>query len=174
EFRRAGVEIVFLNRALGQNPEDDLLLQVQGIIAEYERAQIGERRRRGRLHAARTGQVSVLGGAPYGYRYVRKQEGGGQARYEILAEEAQRVQQMFAWVGRDRLSLNEVARRLTAQGIPTRTGKARWHPRSVWGILTNPAYKGTAMFGKTRSGERRPQLRPVRGQPEQPRRGFSS
>ena len=30
------------------------------------------------------------------------------------------------------------------------------------------------MFGKTRSGERRPQLRPVRGQPEQPRRGFSS
>src|SRR5439155_16368485 len=65
-------------------------------------------------------------------------------------------------------------RLLGAQGIPTRTGKARWHPRSVWGILTNPAYKGTAMFGKTRSGERRPQLRPVRGQPEQPRRGFSS
>lgn len=47
EFRRAGVEILFLNRALGQSPEDDLLLQVQGMIAEYERAKIIERHRRG-------------------------------------------------------------------------------------------------------------------------------
>lgn len=174
ELQRAGVELIFLNRELSRSPEDELLLQVQGVVAEYERAKILERSRRGKQHAARCGCIHVLGGAPYGYRYVRKQEGGGTARYEIVAEEAQRVQQMFVWIGRDRLSLNEVARRLTAQGIPTRTGKARWHPRSVWGILTNPAYKGTAMFGKTRSGERRPRLRPVRGQPEQPRRGFSS
>jgi Site-specific recombinases, DNA invertase Pin homologs len=40
EWRRHGVELVFLNRPLGQSPEDDLLLQVQGIIAEYERAKI--------------------------------------------------------------------------------------------------------------------------------------
>ncbi len=66
ELSRAGVEVVFLNHALGRSPEDDLLLQVQGIIAEYERAKIRERSRRGKLHAARTGQVSVLGSAPYG------------------------------------------------------------------------------------------------------------
>lgn len=174
ELQRAGVELIFLNRELGGTPEDELLLQVQGVVAEYERAKILERSRRGKQHAARCGCIHVLGGAPYGYRYVRKQEGGGEARYEIVPEEAQRVQQMFVWIGRDRLSLNEVARRMTAQGILTRTGKTRWHPRSVWGILTNPAYKGTAMFGKTRSGERRSRLRPVRGQPEQPRRGFSS
>ena len=77
ELRRAGVEVVFLNHALGRSPEDDLLLQVQGVIAEYERAKISERSRRGKLHAARTGQVSVLCGAPYGYRYVGKQPGGG-------------------------------------------------------------------------------------------------
>jgi site-specific DNA recombinase len=47
EFRQAGVAIVFLNRALGHRPEDDLLLQVQGMIAEYERAKIMERHRRG-------------------------------------------------------------------------------------------------------------------------------
>jgi site-specific DNA recombinase len=52
EFRRAGVEVIFLNRALGQSPEDDLLLQVQGMIAEYERAKIIERPRRGKRHAA--------------------------------------------------------------------------------------------------------------------------
>src|ERR1043166_4989033 len=43
EFQRAGAEVVFLNRAIGGTPEDDLLLQVQGMIAEYERAKILER-----------------------------------------------------------------------------------------------------------------------------------
>ncbi len=80
EFRRAGVEVIFLNRALGQSPEDDLLLQVQGMIAEYERAKIIERHRRGKRHAAQAGVVNVLSGAPYGYRYVAKYAGGGQAR----------------------------------------------------------------------------------------------
>src|ERR1700736_3763323 len=93
ELQRAGVEVIFLNRELGRTPEDDLLLQVQGVVAEYERAKILERSRRGKQHAARCGCIHVLGGAPYGYRYVRKQEGGGEARYEIVAEEAQRVQQ---------------------------------------------------------------------------------
>lgn len=72
EFRRAGVEVIFLNHALGQSPEDDLLLQVQGMIAEYERAKIVERHRRGKRHAARAGVVNVLSGAPYGYRSVAK------------------------------------------------------------------------------------------------------
>jgi len=80
EFRQAGVEVVLLNRALGRSPEDDLLLQVQGMIAEYERAKIIERHRRGKRHAARAGAVNVLSGAPYGYRYISKYEGGGQAR----------------------------------------------------------------------------------------------
>ena len=53
EFRRAGVEVIFLNRALGQSPEDDLLLQVQGMIAEYERAKIIERHRRGNSNSRR-------------------------------------------------------------------------------------------------------------------------
>jgi len=60
ELRRAGVDIVFLNRPIGETPEDDLLLQVQGVIAEYERAKILERGRRGRRHAARSGSVSAL------------------------------------------------------------------------------------------------------------------
>ena len=64
EFKHSGVELVFLNHALGQSPEDDLLLQVQGVIAEYERAKIMERARRGKLHAARQGSVNVLTQAP--------------------------------------------------------------------------------------------------------------
>lgn len=76
---------------MGQSPEDDLLLPVQGMVAAYERAKILERSRRGKRHGAHTGVVTVLSGAPYGYRYVTKHEGGGQARYEILLEEARVV-----------------------------------------------------------------------------------
>src|ERR1700676_5695525 len=57
EFRRAGADVVFLNRPIGGTAEDDLLLQVQGVIAEYERAKILERGRRGRLHPARPALV---------------------------------------------------------------------------------------------------------------------
>jgi len=173
EFRRAGVEVVFLNRALGQSPEDDLLLQVQGMIAEYERAKIIERHRRGKRHAARVGAVNVLSGAPYGYRYVTKYEGGGQARYEIMPDEARVVRQVFAWVGHDRLTIGEVCRRLTQAGEMTRTGRTVWDRSVVWGILKNPAYQGAAAFGKTRQGPRRPRLRAQRSRPVQPRRAVS-
>src|SRR5277367_932720 len=77
EFRRAGTEVVFLNHPIGGTAEDDLLLQVQGVIAEYERAKILERGRRGRRHAAQSGSVSALTGAPYGYRYVGRHAGRG-------------------------------------------------------------------------------------------------
>ncbi len=66
ELHRCGVEVVFLNHTLSDNPEEQLLLQVQGMVAEYERARIMERCRRGKLHAARHGSVNVLGGAPMG------------------------------------------------------------------------------------------------------------
>ena len=77
ELHRTGVEVVFLNHAHDPTPEGQLLLQVQGVISEYERAKIQERNRRGKLHAARAGAVSVLGGAPYGYRYIDRKTGGG-------------------------------------------------------------------------------------------------
>jgi len=174
EFRRAGVEVVFLNRALGQSPEDDLLLQVQGMIAEYERAKIIERHRRGKRHAAHVGTVNVLSGAPYGYQYVPKYEGGGHARYEIIPDEARVVRQVFAWVGHDRLTIGEVWRRLTQAGEVTRTGKTVWDRSVVWGLLKNPAYQGAAAFGKTRQEPLQPRLRPQRHRPAQPRRAVST
>lgn len=164
EFARVGVEVVFLNRELGRSPEDDLLLQVQGMVAEYERAKILERSRRGKRHKAQTGRVSVLSGAPYGYRYVSQHDGGGEARYEIEPEEAAVVRQIFGWIGRDRLTINEVCRRLTQQKVPTRKGKASWNHSSVWGMLKNPAYTGQAVYGRTQSVPYEPQLlRPQRG-----------
>ena len=175
EWQRAGVEVVFLNRALSQSPEDDLLLQVQGMVAEYERAQILERSRRGKRHAAQAGSPSVLSGAPFGYRYVNVTEGGGHARYESVPEQARVVQQIFAWIGRERASLGEVCRRLQQAGEPSPKGKSYWDRSTVWGILKNPAYMGEAAFGKTREVPRQGKLlRPVRGAMPPPRRTTST
>ena len=173
ELQRAGVELVFLNRSIGVSPEEDLLLQMQGMIAEYERAKIMERSRRGKRHAARRGSVNVLCGAPYGYRYVTKHEAGGQAYYQVIAEQARVVQHIFEWVGRDRATLWDVCRRLREQGIPSPKGKPVWDRRVIGHMLKNPAYKGSAVFGQTRVGERLPRLRPARGHREQPRHAHS-
>jgi site-specific DNA recombinase len=174
ELRRHGVELVFLNRAIGVSPEEDLLLQMQGMFAEYERAKILERSRRGKRHAAQRGAVNVLSGAPYGYRYITKHTGGGTASYEVVPEQAAVVRQLFEWVGRDRLSIGEVCRRLKGQGTPSPKGKAWWDRTSIWTMLKNPAYIGRAAFGKTRVGERRRGLRHHRGQAKTPRRTFST
>jgi site-specific DNA recombinase len=174
ELTRCGVEVVFLNNPIGKDPEENLLLQVQGMIAEYERAKIMERSRRGKQHAARRGSVNVLSGAPYGYRYITKLEGDGEARYQVVADQARVVRKIFKWVGQERCSIGEVQRRLLREGIPTQTGKAAWDRSTIWATLKNPAYKGMATFRKTRSGPRKPQqLRPQRGRPEHPRRPVS-
>ena len=174
EFQRGGVEIIFLNRELGRSPEDDLLLQVQGMMAEYERAKIIERHRRGKLHAARAGAVNVLSGAPYGYRYIPTYEGHGQAHDELIPDEARVVRQVFAWISCDRLTIGEVCRRLTRAGELTRTGKTIWDRSVVWGMLKNPASMGSAAFGKTPQEPLRPRLRAQRGRPLQPRRAVST
>jgi site-specific DNA recombinase len=168
ELTGAGVEVVFLNRPLGTSPEEALLLQVQGIMAEYERATFLERSRRGKRHAARAGSVSARPKAPYGYRYVGRRD-GAEPRYEPLPEQAQVVRQIFAWVGRERLTLGRVVRRLEAAGVPTATGKPTWGRSAVWTLLRNPTYAGRALYGTRRAGPWRPPLRPPRGRGAVPR-----
>ena len=173
ELRRGGVELIFLNHPISQSPEDHLLLQMQGMMAEYERAKILERSRRGKLHAARAGRVSAFGKAPYGYRYISKTEGSGTARWEIHDEEAAVVRKMFHWMGLEGCSLAEIGRRLQKEDIRTQTGLVVWLSRTIWGMLKNDAYRGTAFFNKTTAGERRTRMRPHRGHPEHPRRSRS-
>ena len=105
--------------------------------------------------------------------YVTTQEGGGQARYEVVLEEARIVRQIFAWVGQHRVSLSDVCRRLEKQGVPTRTGLKHWSCSTIAALLKNPAFIGHASFGKTRVEAWRPGLRPRRGQSDTPRRPYS-
>ena len=162
ELNKLGVEIIFLNNQMADNPESDLLLQIQGVISEYERTKIMERSRRGKLHAARQGEIHVMAAAPYGYKYISKRLTGNQAAYEIVEEEAEVVNQLFKWVGIECLSLNEVTRRLADLKKSTRKGKKNWDRGTILHILKNPTYKGLAAFGKTKIIPRLPHLREYR------------
>ena len=173
ELTRCGVEVVFLQsprpRARGEpapaGPGNDRRVRVR---EDHGTLSPGQAVRR----PPRLGQRAQR--APYGYRYVSKHEGDGEARYQVVAGEAKVVRNIFEWVGQERCSIGEVCRRLQRDGVPTRTGKSAWDRSVIWSYLRNPAYKGTAGFGKTRAAALKPKrLRPQRGRPEQPRRPIS-
>ena len=170
EFRKYECEVVFLNQSgANDTPEGNLLIQMQGMIAEYEREKILERTRRGRKHSAMQGNVSVFSGAPYGYRYICKSQSDGAARWEVDAIQSEHVKLIFQWVGNDGCSLAEVVRRLAQRSINTVNGKAKWNTATIRGILINPAYHGHAVYGKKRLVPRKPGKRAKRGDPAVPR-----
>ena len=161
ELARQGVETVFVNAPSMETPEERLLVQFQGMIAEYERAQILERSRRGKRHRAHRGEVAVLGGAPYGYRYHKKTP-ESDAFYEIVEPQASVVREVYRYYTCDHMSIAAITRRLNERGVPTSTGRSRWERSTVWAMLRNPAYRGKACFGKTRQLPRTYVTRPLR------------
>ena len=110
---------------------------------------------------AQQGGVNVLSGAPYGYRYVRKSDTSA-AFYEVIEAEAQVVRMVFEVYTQQGLSIGAIARLLNERQIATRTGKGRWERSTVWGMLRNPAYRGTACYGKTELRPRQRVTRPLR------------
>src|SRR5215211_718735 len=148
EFRRAGCEAVFLNHAFGASPEQPMLLQMQGVFAEYERALITERTRRGRLFWARQGRVNWGGTPTYGYRLLRRTETGPQ-QLAIEECEAVVVRQMYRWLVEEQLSSYAIQKRLIERGIPTRKGGGRgWAQSMIIHILSNSTYRGEAWYNR--------------------------
>ena len=147
EFIKHGVQVLFLNGDVQDTPEGKLLLHMQGAIAEYERAKIVERTRRGKLYWAKQGAL-VGGHAPYGYRWVRRTE-SHRARLEIDEYQAAVVKRMYRSLIEDKMTVRSIAKMLTEAAIPTRNGAAQWQPTSVFRILRNPAYKGCYKYQTT-------------------------
>ena len=148
EFRRAGCEAVFLNHAFGASPEQQMLLQMQGVFAEYERALITERTRRGRLFWARQGRVNWGGTPTYGYRLLRRTETGPQ-QLAVEEREAAVVRQMYHWLVEEQLSSYAIQKRLIERGIPTRKGGGRgWSQSTIIRILSSTTYKGQAWYNR--------------------------
>ncbi len=147
ELKRAGMEVHFCERPIQDTPDDQLLLQIQGAIAEYERAKMLERCRRGRLHRARRGELAPPS-TPYGYIYsARKYGGDGQIR--IHEPEAAVVRQVFEWYAEEDSSILRVLRRLNASEWRTRTGKKQWSSACVVRMLRCEWYVGRAYYNRT-------------------------
>ncbi len=141
EFRRAGVALHFLNQPqLAQDSETQLLLQIQGAFAEYERTLIRERLQRGKLYRLRQGQVPAR--APYGYRY-QKRTAEAPPAWHVEPVAAAVVQQIFVWYAEQQWTLRQIQQQLNAQATPAPQG-GRWAVSSVRYILTQSAYRGIA------------------------------
>ena len=155
EFRRCGVRVCFIKNPpqQGNTPETIMMNHFQGIFAEYERALILDRSRRGRIHKAKLGEQSILPSVPFGYRKVKQER---QTIIEIEEKEAAVVKQIYKFYIYDHYSLNEISRRLGENGIRSPKGNSYWHRSTIVGILKNRAYTGSASYGKTEKYEGKP------------------
>jgi site-specific DNA recombinase len=143
ELAQEGCTMVFLDRPISQDPNDQLLLQIRGAVAEYERALIADRTRRGRLAKLRAGQLLPWINTPYGYR-CDPQHPRDPARLRIEETEASVIRQLFTWYADEGLSIHAIAARLMQRQVPTYHGGWHWAPATVGGILRNEVYAGTA------------------------------
>jgi site-specific DNA recombinase len=146
EFEKVNTPLIFLQNPFGDSPQGKLLTQMQGMIAEYERAQIAERTRRGRLEKARHGEFIPWAYSCYGYRYLPKRHGYvPQVMIEPL--EAAVVRDIYRALVEEQLSCRQITKRLNASKTLTPTGKNHvWHPATVRNILTNRVYAGQARY----------------------------
>ena len=166
ELARFGVAVAFTDSPglAADDPQATLLTQVQGVIAEYEKAKIAERYRRGKLFRARAGEI-VTWKAPYGYRRIPRSAATGQAHHEVYEPEAAVVRRIFS----DRaagITVREICRRLNADGVPSPTGKPTWGTSTLGRLLGNEAYIGRVYYNRTESV---PDRRPTRHNRQVPR-----
>jgi len=163
ELSRRGVQVEFLDRPMSNDPHDQLLLQIRGAVAEYERTLIADRMRRGRLTKYRAGKLIPWTRPPYGYQ-VDPEHPRDPDLLQLDEAEAAMVAQMFAWYLEPQTTLYSIAKRLSDLALPTPGGKTRWNVSTVRGILKNSAYIGCAYtnrFYPVPSKHRKSALLPV-------------
>jgi site-specific DNA recombinase len=163
ELAGHGCRVEFLDRPMSDDPHDQLLLQIRGAVAEYERTLITERMRRGRHARLRAGTLLPWTRPPFGYR-LDPDRPRDAAAVRVDPGEAALVAQLFDWYLEPRATLYQLTLRLAGLGLATPTGKPRWTVASVRGILRNPAYSGQALTNRTQvapARRRRSALQPA-------------
>jgi site-specific DNA recombinase len=163
EFEQRGCRVEFVDQPAAESPHDQLVLQIRGAVAEYERALIAERLRRGRQHRYRAGTLLPWTTAPYGYALdpdrPRAPEG---VRVDPAA--AALIRELVARYLEPGQSVAGLAKELTAAGVPSPAGRPRWTAAGLRRLLRNPAFTGRVYAGQTRArpvGPRRSPLAPV-------------
>ena len=154
EFERGGCQVEFVDRPMSQDPHDQLLRQIRGAVAEYERSLIAERMRRGRRQKYQAGGLLPWTHPPYGYR-VDPTHPRDPTGVRLEPSEVSTVTELFARYLEEGQSLKRVIKDLMALQIPTPSGRSRWNQATVRGILTNPVYTGTVYLGRSRPTQAR-------------------
>jgi site-specific DNA recombinase len=142
EIERAGAELIFTNYDYDKTAEGRLFFSIKGALSEYEREKIKERTSRGMRRKALSGKVPKSG-RPYGYEYNPEQ-----GMYYINEREAEIIQLIFKWIGKERATLYECCRRLAEMGIPTRRSGGIWRTNTIAYIVHNTLYCGEAVAFK--------------------------
>ena len=113
EFTRCGCEVIFVQHGLGTSPEEQMLLQMQGVLPSMS----GRSFRNGHAGAAclRRGKGGVnWGNPPYGYTYIRKTP---TIRNLVVNEaEAEVVRLIYRWCVEEQMSSYAIQRRLLLRG----------------------------------------------------------
>ena len=150
ELARLDVAVRFTDAPpIDDDPQATLLTQVQGVIAEYERAKITERYRRGKLYRSRLGEV-VSWRASYGYRRLPR-DADGPARLEIYEPEVEVVRRIFDDYVAGGHSTRQIVQRLAADQIVSPSGKPMWSTSTISRLLRNEAYVGRVYYNRTES-----------------------
>ena len=172
ELERNGIVVEFLDRPMSSDPHDQLLLQIRGAVAEYERTLIADRMRRGRQTRYRAGKLTPWPRPVYGYQFDPEHP-RDPALVQLDPAESVMVTQIFGWYLEQGNTLYLIAKRLTDLGIQSPYKKPRWNASSVRGILKNPAYTGTTYANRSQpvpAKIRRSAMLPIgRGQSLAPR-----
>jgi site-specific DNA recombinase len=163
ELQKHGAEVEFLDRPMSRDPHDQLLLQIRGAVAEYERTLITERMRRGRLRKLRAGTLLPWTRPPYGYR-LDPDRPRDPAGVRLDEAEAAVVRDLFAWYVDEGVTVMALVQRLGRLGIASPRGRPNWSPSTLRGVLTNPIYLGQVFGNRLRArpaASRRSALLPV-------------
>ncbi len=146
ELERFGVKLIFLEGGAADDPLSKLMHQITGAVAEFERAKITERYRRGKLYRARCGEV-VSPDVPFGYVKVPRRNSVA-AHAEVQPAEAAIVRRIFGDYANRGVTVRQIAKQLTLERIPTPGNGGQWNWSSVDRILHEEAYIGTYYYNR--------------------------
>jgi len=149
EFEKAGCRVELVERPMSSEPNDQLLLQIRGAVAEYERTLLAERMRRGRLAKYKAGLLLPWTHTPYGLR-VDPDRARDPAGVSLEEAKAAMVAEIFAAYLEPGASLFGVCRHLRQMGVPAPRGGKAWSTATLRAILTNPIYAGKVYAGRVR------------------------
>ena len=148
DLERKGIQVMFRKLPTETSPTYNLMVNILGSFAEFEREMISDRTRRGR-HKVEVRKLYLGSNTSYGYKYTPKDRVTGvEGVLEILPDEAAAVRQMFEWVDEEGLSARRVMMRLNELKIPPRKRASAWAKSSVLRILQNEMYAGTWYYNK--------------------------